>query len=172
LRCDGCAIYRTSHQRIDRCPHQWFNDHPREAEKKTREALARYPDICAVYITTANSLPVLKALAGTKYLGRVWVVTTDLFPNLIPYIRSGDVLATVYQRPQTQGRIAFEALYHYLTERRMPPPRYALPPHLILQSNLDLFLEYLQPDSDDLSISGLAPETSDTGARDLKPIFS
>ncbi len=129
------------------------HDNPIEADKKTRQAIARYPDICAVYVTTANSLPVLKALSASKQLGTVAVVTTDLFPNLVPYIRDGTVLATVYQRPQTQGRIAFEALYRFLTEKRMPPPRHPLPPHLILQSNLDLFLEIVQSDSEEIAVT-------------------
>jgi LacI family transcriptional regulator len=127
------------------------HDYPREAEKKTRDAISLYPDICAVYVTTANSLPVLKALGDTHYLGNVSVVTTDLFPQLAPYIRSGAVLASVYQRPQTQGRIAFETIYHFLTENRTPPQRHLLPPHLVLQSNLDLFLDTLPSSCEDFS---------------------
>lgn len=119
------------------------HDHPAEADRKTRESIARYPDLRAVYVTTANSLPVLDALERTGHLGKVSIVTTDLFPALVPYIRSGAVLASIYQRPQTQGRIAFETLYRYLTERRTPPRVHPLPPHLVIQSNLDLFLDVL-----------------------------
>jgi LacI family transcriptional regulator len=128
------------------------HDNPAEANKKTRDAIDRYPDIRAVYVTTANSMPVLKALDATGYLGKIAVVTTDLFPSLVPYIRRGDVLASVYQRPQTQGRIAFEAMYHFLTENRVPPRRHPLPPHLILQSNLDLFLEIVQLSDEEAAI--------------------
>ncbi len=127
------------------------HDRPAEADRKTREAIARYPDLSAVYVATANSLPVLQALQETGHLGRVTVVTTDLFPELVPHIRSGEVLASVYQRPRTQGRIAFESLYHYLTERRIPPQRYPLAPHLVLQSNLDLFVDILQSSSDEIA---------------------
>jgi LacI family transcriptional regulator len=134
------------------------HDNPLEASNKTREAIARYPDIRAVYVTTANSIPVLTALSASGHLGKVAVVTTDLFPDLVPYIRSGAVLATVYQRPQTQGRIAFEALYRFLTEHRRPLQRHALPPHLILQSNLDLFLEIVQSSSDDDTLPRPATE--------------
>ncbi len=140
------------------------HDNPREADRKTREALARHPDICAVYVTTANSLPVLKALKDTKRLNHVSVVTTDLFPDLVAHIRSGAVLASVYQRPQTQGRIAFESIYHFLTENRKPPQRYPLPPHLVLQSNLDLFLDIVESSSDELSISPFPEQTVVPGA--------
>ena len=134
------------------------HDKPLEADSKTRDAISRCPDICAVYVTTANSLPVLKALRATGHLGRIAVVTTDLFPALVPYIRSGEVLATVYQRPQTQGRIAFEAMYRYLTEKRKLPTRQPLPPHLILQSNLDLFVDIMQSNSNDGLLATPFPE--------------
>ncbi|HEX4169428.1 MAG TPA: LacI family DNA-binding transcriptional regulator [Bryobacteraceae bacterium] len=130
------------------------HDHPAEADRKTREAIAHYPDIAAVYITTANSLPVLDALKRTGHLGKISIVTTDLFPELVPYIRRGEVLASIYQRPQSQGRIAFETIYHYLTDHRLPPRVYPLPPHLVLQSNLDLFLEIVGASYEDLGVAG------------------
>jgi LacI family transcriptional regulator len=130
------------------------HDHPREADQKTREALARYPDISAVYVTTANSLPVIDALERTGHLGKVSLVTTDLFPALASQIRSGAVLASIYQRPLTQGRIAFETLYRYLTEHRVPPRMHTLPPHLVMQSNLDLFLDVLVSGTEGVEESG------------------
>jgi hypothetical protein len=40
--------------------------------------------------------------------------------------------------------MAFQSLYQFLVEGTCPPSRHRLPPHIILQSNLDLFLE-MQP---------------------------
>ena len=120
------------------------HDQPEQAMRLTRDALLRYPDVTAVYVTTANSMAVLNAMRETGHRGRASVVTTDLFHELAACIRSGEVLATIYQRPQSQGRIAFETLYRYLTERLVPPRVYPLPPHLVMQSNLDLFLEIMQ----------------------------
>jgi LacI family transcriptional regulator len=74
-------------------------------------------------------------------LSKMMVITTDLFPSLIPLIRSGKVLATIYQRPKAQGRMAFRSLYQFLVEGSCPPLRHRLPAHVILQSNLDLFQE-------------------------------
>jgi LacI family transcriptional regulator len=74
-------------------------------------------------------------------LSKVLVVTTDLFPGLIPLIRNGKVLATIYQRPRAQGRMAFRSMYQFLVEGTCPPLRHRLPAHIILQSNLDLFLQ-------------------------------
>ena len=124
------------------------HDEPEEASRLTRDALAQYPDLRAIYVATANSLSVLKVLDETGYLGRISVVTTDLFAELAGYIRSGDVLASIYQRPQSQGRIAFETLYFYLTDNLVPARICPLPPHFVMQSNLDLFLEIIREAQD------------------------
>ena len=117
------------------------HDDPGEAYQSVSDALAKAGDIRAVYASTANSMPVIRALEEAGRLGDVCIMTTDLFPELIPLIRSGKVLGTVYQRPHTQGRMAFQALYQFLVEGKCPPARMRLAPHIILQSNLNLFLE-------------------------------
>jgi LacI family transcriptional regulator len=119
------------------------HDDPMQAYELTRAALAEDEAISAVYVGTANSLPTLEALEQTGRLANTRVITTDLFPALVPYLRSGKVLATVYQRPITQGRMAFEALYQFLVEGTCPQLRQRLPPHMIMRSNLDLFLEMM-----------------------------
>lgn len=124
------------------------HDEPEEASRLTRDALARFPDLRAIYITTANSLSALKILEETGYSGRISVITTDLFAELATYIRSGDVLASIYQRPQSQGRIAFENLYFYATDNLVPSRICPLPPHFVMQSNLDLFLEIIREAQD------------------------
>ena len=55
-------------------------------------------------------------------------------------------MGTVYQRPGGQGRMAFQALYKFLVEGDCPQVRHRLPPHVILRSNLELFLEMLPGD--------------------------
>jgi LacI family transcriptional regulator len=89
---------------------------------------------------------VVRALEDSGRLAEVAVITTDLFPALVPLIRAGKVIGTVYQRPRAQGRLAFQALYQFLVEGRCPPLRQRLPPHIILRSNLDVFLEMLPGD--------------------------
>jgi LacI family transcriptional regulator len=115
----------------------------------TRQFIAAHPKLGAVYVSTANSIPVIEALQEAGRLGRIPVITTDLFPALAPLIRGGKVLATVYQRPKTQGRMAFQALHQFLVQGICPPLRHRLPPHIVLRSNLDLFLEMLPADRDD-----------------------
>jgi len=112
---------------------------PREAYRQARALLSRMPYPLGVYISTANSAPVLRALKESKMLGKVQVIATDLFPGLVPYIESGDILATLYQRPFRQGKTALEILLCNLVDGVRPKPITRLAPHIILRSNLALF---------------------------------
>lgn len=97
----------------------------------------------ALYVSTANSLPVLRALEENKLLGRVQVITTDLFHELVPLLESGKVLATLYQRPEAQGKLAFETLMSHLMDKDKPVRSHRFAPHIILRSNLPLFVSRL-----------------------------
>jgi len=125
------------------------HDDPRKANQMTRRFIAEHADVGAVYVGTANSVAVLEALESAGRLGRIPVITTDLFPALAPYIRDGKVFATVYQRPKAQGRMAFQALYQFLLQNTCPPLRHRIPPHIVLRSNLDVFLDMLPADVDE-----------------------
>ncbi len=118
-------------------------DHDVEAEAyvKAQELLRSYPDLSGIYVTTEASVPVLNAARDTGMLERLTIITTDLFPALVPEIRSGAVKATIYQRPRTQGALAFRILHEFLTEGKCPTAQVTLAPHLIMQGNLDFFLE-------------------------------
>lgn len=125
------------------------HDDAARARAMTREFVAAHRDLGAVYVSTANSVPVVEALQEAGRLGQVRVITTDLFPALAPLIRDGQVLATVYQRPKAQGRMAFQALHEFLVQGTCPVLRHRIPPHIVLRSNLDVFLEMLPTDRDE-----------------------
>lgn len=120
------------------------HDDEREASRRAREVLDAHPDLAGVYVSTVNSLPVLRALDTHRSTRPIAVITTDLFPELVDRIRSGQVAATVYQRPLTQGRMAFSALQQFLTNGSVPTPRLKVVPYLVMRSNLDLLLERLR----------------------------
>jgi LacI family transcriptional regulator len=84
-------------------------------------------------------------------MDRLTVITTDLFPALVPEIRSGAVAATIYQRPRTQGRIAFRVLHDFLVEGDCPSYQVTLAPHLVMRGNLDFFLQGQSQDSNNKS---------------------
>lgn len=117
------------------------HDDETKAYNQARKLLARDRSLKAIYVSTANSMTVIQALEELDPERRVSLVTTDLFPQLVPFLRSGRILATIYQRPEAQGRMCFEALHHFLVEGKCPPPRIKLNPHIVMRSNLELFLD-------------------------------
>ncbi|HEY6403755.1 MAG TPA: substrate-binding domain-containing protein [Blastocatellia bacterium] len=119
------------------------HDDPQEARQKTRQALADHPSLSGIYVSTANSIPVVEAVDELGLGAKVTIITTDLFPALAPFIHSGKVAATIHQRPYEQGQIAFTTLNRFVVERRKPAPYIKLAPEIVIKSNLDIFLERL-----------------------------
>ncbi len=119
------------------------HDDENEAYCKCAEAFKAHPAISGVYVSTANSPPVLRLLDDLGLAGRVTVISTDLFPALATAITEGKVAATIHQRPWSQGRLAFETLHRFLTHGICPSAQTRLAPHVIMRSNLGLFTGHL-----------------------------
>ncbi len=117
------------------------HDVEEEAYSKCRKLFEKNPNLTGVYVTTEASIPVLNAARDAHLLDRLTIITTDLFPDLVPQIRSGAVAATIYQRPRAQGEIAFRMLHEFLVEGASRSHQVALPPHLVMRGNLDFFLQ-------------------------------
>lgn len=112
-----------------------------EAFGRFRRLLADCRDLIGVYVTTEASIPVLQAAREAGSLSDLTVITTDLFPDLVPEIRSGAVAATIYQRPRAQGEMAFRMLHKFMVEGSDGTDELALAPHLVMRGNLNFFLQ-------------------------------
>jgi LacI family transcriptional regulator len=128
------------------------HDDPQQAYELTLKLLSQKSSPAGIYVSTANSLAVVKAIEELSLLGRTQVVATDLFPELVPMIESGGVFATLHQRPFTQGKMAFEMLARYLVHGSRPRVVTKLAPHIVLRSNLKLFTG--EQDTNSTSIVG------------------
>jgi len=116
------------------------HDCDKEAYRKCRKVFEQNPDLVGIYVTTEASIPVLKAVSDAQLIDRLTIITTDLFPALVPYIRSGAVVSTIYQRPRAQGQMALRMLHEFLAEGGRRSHQVALAPHLVMRGNLDFFL--------------------------------
>lgn len=132
-----------------------------EAYDKCRRLFTTHPDLAGVYVTTEASIPVIEAARDTGILPRLAIITTDLFPELVEYIRAGSVLATIYQRPYTQGRMAFRVLHEFLVEGSCPAYQVTLAPHLVMRGNLDFFLQRQSQESVSEKSSGRSIDSVD-----------
>ena len=133
------------------------HDDEREGHRQALAVLRAHADLKGIYVSTVNSLPVLHAAEEEGRLPGLTVITTDLFPELVTWIRAGKVAATVYQRPVNQGRLALQALYQFLLDGTSPQPKIQIVPHLVMRSNLDLFLDRLPIDLEGGMVSPAAP---------------
>jgi len=145
-----------------------IEDHESNAEayEKCRKLFDAHPDLAGMYVCTEVSLPVIDAARDSGILPNLSIITTDLFPPLVDHIRAGRVLATIYQRPYTQGRIAFRVLHEFLVGDTLPSDQLTLAPHLVMRGNLEFFLlqqtaeSHVEvPASEPQSIDGLNLET-------------
>jgi LacI family transcriptional regulator len=120
-----------------------IEDHDIEAVayEQCRKLMTEHPDLAGIYVTTEDSMPVIKAARDLGLTGKITIVATDLFPSLVKEIRSGSVAATIYQRPRTQGRMAFRVLSEYLIEGVRPPQQMSFAPHLVMRGNLEFFMQ-------------------------------
>jgi LacI family transcriptional regulator len=117
------------------------HDDAREAYRQAHNFLESRQTISGIYITSANSMPVLEALREKGALGNIPVVCTDVFPELVPFLRDGVVKATIYQCPEMQGSIAIQTMYRYLSEGVVPPHSIDVIPQLVMRSNVDLYMK-------------------------------
>ncbi|HUI43338.1 MAG TPA: LacI family DNA-binding transcriptional regulator [Terriglobia bacterium] len=115
------------------------HDEEDEAYQKCRRELALHPSARGIYVATANSIPVIRALDELGLSGKIKVIGTDLFPAMVPFIEAGKIAATIHQRPREQGLTAIRTLVRFLTEGLRPPARILLDPAIVMRSNLGLF---------------------------------
>lgn len=118
-----------------------FENEEREdlAYENTFRAFQEIPDLRGIYVATANSLAVCQALEAMGYAGRVAVVATDLFGEMVPYLERGVIQATLFQNPYRQGFEAVMLLFRFLVEGILPPPCRYLEPVVVMRSNMEFY---------------------------------
>ncbi|MGA3164982.1 MAG: LacI family DNA-binding transcriptional regulator [Terriglobia bacterium] len=105
------------------------------------DLLGKYTDLAGIYVSIAICLPVCYALQARGLAGKVRVVATDLFREMIPFFEKETIHASIYQRPYVVGQTAVRLLLeHFLHNRPMPHTHY-LSPSVVMRSNLHLFRE-------------------------------
>jgi len=108
------------------------------AEKYADEMLAG-GDISGIYISSANSIPVIDRIIASGKAGDIKIVASDVFPELSEYIKNGTVLATIFQNPYRQARLAVMNLYYHIAENREIPEILTITPQIVMKSNLDVY---------------------------------
>ncbi len=113
----------------------------RETYRKTLRLLAEHPDLRGIYVSTVNCLPVCRGLHRRSTTVPIQLITTDLFPEMLPYFEDGTIGASIYQDPYLQGQTAIRLLIDALSNSAPLPSAFYLNPGIALRSNLHLFRE-------------------------------
>ena len=123
-----------------------IEDHEREEEsfQKCYRLLQENPNIVGLYVSTANCLPVCRAISTLNLTHKVQLLTSDLFPEMVPYFDMGIIAATIHGRPFTQGRVAIQLLAEQLLFGRAVRSKNYVAPHVVTKSTLHLFREMLK----------------------------
>jgi LacI family transcriptional regulator len=112
-----------------------------ETFQKCFEILNKLKDLTGIYVTTANCLPVCRAIGASGLTGKLVLITTDLFSEMVPYFKKGTIAASIYQQPYAQGQTAVRLVVDHIFRGRTIPETYYLSPAVVMRSNLHLFRE-------------------------------
>ena len=139
-----------------------LEDHQHEAEsfKKCTNLLHRYPDLAGLYVNTVNSLPVCRVLKALGRAGKVKLIVTDVFPELVPYFQDGTIAASIYQQPYRQGQAAVRLLVEHFFNARPLPRTYYLEPSIAMRYNLEFFRELRKTPPADEEVDLIAESVS------------
>src|SRR5260370_19048027 len=64
------------------------HDDAAEAYQKSRKVLDGHPAVNGIYVATANSMPVIRAMEQLRRTHKIKVITAELFPGVVPHMRS------------------------------------------------------------------------------------
>lgn len=116
------------------------HDDPDFAAYNTEKLLRQHPEIQGIYINTANSISVCGKIKEMGYAGKIRIIASDVFQDLVQLMNEDIVQATIFQDPFHQGRKAVKYLYRSICENIVPPSDILIRPQIVIRSNLPEFI--------------------------------
>ena len=100
-----------------------------------------FPDVKGVYCTNArNSISLCRILEEQSISG-LKIITSDVFPELKPYMEKGIINGTIWQDPWHQAYDALMLMFDYLTVRPFVKGTVShVKTSIVLKNNFDQFL--------------------------------
>ena len=115
-------------------------DEPQIAAYLIKKALQEIPNIQGVFVATGNSVAICEVLQQSEQTRGIKLIVTDLFDELMPYVRDRQINAVIFQNPASQGEQAVLLCYDYITKHTLAG-QCLIAPTVLLRNNL------LDPDS-------------------------
>ncbi len=120
------------------------HENDEETFRKCLNLLDEESSLAGIYVNLAFGVSVAHALTARGRAGKVALITSDIFPEMVPYIENGTIAASIYQRPYVQGVTAIRLIVNHMLRSRPIPPTHYLNPAVVMRSNLYLFRETRQ----------------------------
>ena len=117
-------------------------DDPEFAAFNTEKLFTQHPDIQGIYINTANSISICNKLLDMGLAGKIKIIASDVFDDLVQLMNDDVIHATIFQDPFHQGRKAIKHLYRCVSENTIPQSNILIRPQIVLKSNLSEFTHY------------------------------
>jgi LacI family transcriptional regulator len=138
------------------------------------DVLERFPDIAGLYVNIVTCLPVCYALRARCLAGKVRLITTDLFEEMVPFFEKQTIHASIYQRPYVQGQTAVRLITEHALHGRPIPSTYHLNPAIVMRSNLYMFREtrHLKPTPRPYAATDNEPTSDQTVKALVEPVTS
>lgn len=111
------------------------NDDEKLTYSLTGKLIRDYPMMNGIFIGTAIAHIVCKKIIEMGLSGKIKIVCTDTYPQIIKYIEEDVVQAAISQEQYSQGKLAVEKMYKYLTEGLVPQDRILINPRIVIKSN-------------------------------------
>lgn len=102
----------------------------------TQRLLRSYPDLQGMYISTANAVGPCQAVRDMGFKGRIRIVGTDVYPEMVSFLKDETMTAAIYQNPYLQGKRAVELLFDSIVNSTVIPKFSYIEPTVIVRSNL------------------------------------
>lgn len=111
------------------------DDIPARASAMMQSCLKTHPELRGVYFATDNSAAACSVISLSGYTGKIRVVATGAFPELIEHMKNGVVQASLYQNMHQQGKLGVRLVYRLLTDRTQPDRQILIAPSIVMNSN-------------------------------------
>lgn len=101
--------------------------------------IANHPEVNGIYINNADSIKICDYIEEHGLGGRIKVIASDIFPEMLGYIERGTVAATIFQDPFKQMYNAVMRIYKMIAEDYKSESTLLIEPQIVMKSNMKLY---------------------------------
>lgn len=109
-----------------------------------KELCEKYPEMNAVYVSTATSQDVCRYIQENNLQDKIILIGTDVFDELKSAMRNNVMRATIFQNQEKVGAKAVDCAYEYLIKKNsyghsdwVPPKKILIPPCIYYKANIE-----------------------------------